>query len=54
MFGFSSNRLAGRVSAIQRKVTGARQRTPGRASFTDLSKRLTDARRQVAQGRKGR
>jgi hypothetical protein len=53
MFGFSSNRLAVRVSAIQRKVT-ARQRTPGRASFTDLSKRLTDARRQVAQGRKGR
>ena len=53
MFGFSSNRLAGRVSAIQRKVV-VRHRTPGRASFTELSKRLTDARRQVAQGRKGR
>ena len=53
MFGFSSSRLAGRVSSIQRKVT-VRKRAAGRSSFLDLSKRLTDARRQVAQGRKGR
>jgi hypothetical protein len=52
MFGLG-NRLAGRVSAIQRKVA-VRKRTPGRASFKDLSQRLTDARRQVAQGRRGR
>jgi hypothetical protein len=52
MFGLS-NRLSLRVSSIQRKVT-VRRRTPGRASFQDLSQRLSDARRQVAQGRKGR
>jgi hypothetical protein len=51
MFGMG-NRLGLRVTAIQRKVV--RSRKPGRTSFLDLSQRLTDARRQVAQGRKGR
>ena len=53
MFGLSS-RVATRVSAIQRKVTRHGRRRPGRTSFLDLSMRLTEARRQVAQGRKGR
>ena len=49
-----SNVLANRVSAIQRKATRHGRRRPGRASFLDLSQRLNQARRQVAQGRKGR
>jgi hypothetical protein len=52
MFGLDS-KVAGRIFSIQRKVSVAKRR-PGRFSFSDMSKRLTEARRQVAQGRKGR
>ena len=53
MFGLT-NRLALRVNAIQRKTVRKNARRAGRTSFLDLSQRLTDARRQVAQGRRGR
>ncbi len=56
MFGLS-RRFAGRVASIQRKVTSQSRRqaaAAGRTSFFDLSRRLNDARREVARGRKGR
>jgi hypothetical protein len=47
-----SNRFAVRVSAIQRKVT-ARAGRAGKTSYGDLSARLTQARKQLAQARRG-
>jgi hypothetical protein len=48
-----SNRFAVRVSAIQRKVTARPART-GKVSFGDLSAKLSRARKQVADARRGR
>jgi hypothetical protein len=52
------SRFAGRVSAIQRKVSAAPVRRTrsggGGSSFLELSARLSKARKQVAAARRGR